>query len=325
LPSQTSVSIEFAPDCIWIVQCLYYTSNQRTSITLGYSVHCNAINLARVPFALDTVLSHVHIIGYVKCAHFIHDSITLTSSEFDVSSDGPLNVQDNAMQYLERVACALYELMIAFDYCCVHVSTLINHVSQQFRFLVFFIVTQWVVSVQWNYFYKLECLSLMVVQVSFNGLKRCTKEWITSSTSNRYTFILLRWLNDVTQYWSRNLCDFTYYRTRSCSDACILKDKCLIKEQRCTFDYCSVHVSTVISHVSQQFRFLVFFIVTVRMNFMHFVSNGLCQWSGSFLEWIEKMYKNLNGLRHRHRTDIRSYSCVSIGWLNAVTGILPEA
>ncbi|KRX22027.1 hypothetical protein T07_2448 [Trichinella nelsoni] len=27
------------------------------------------------------------------------------------------------------------------------------------------------------------------------------------------------------------------------------------------FDYCSVHVSTVISHVSQQFRFLVFFIV----------------------------------------------------------------
>ncbi|KRX51521.1 hypothetical protein T06_7314, partial [Trichinella sp. T6] len=28
------------------------------------------------------------VIGYVKCAHFIHDSITLTSSEFDVSSDG---------------------------------------------------------------------------------------------------------------------------------------------------------------------------------------------------------------------------------------------
>ncbi|XP_003380996.1 conserved hypothetical protein [Trichinella spiralis] len=41
----------------------------------------------------------------------------------------------------------------------------------------------------------------------------------------------------------------------------------IIKE----FDYCSVHVSTVISHVSQQFRFLVFFIVTIRMNFMHFV------------------------------------------------------
>ncbi|KRZ47620.1 hypothetical protein T02_9305 [Trichinella nativa] len=32
-----------------------------------------------------------NILGYVKCAHFIHDSITLTSSEFDVSSDGPLS------------------------------------------------------------------------------------------------------------------------------------------------------------------------------------------------------------------------------------------
>ncbi|KRX45182.1 hypothetical protein T05_2426 [Trichinella murrelli] len=42
------------------------------------------------------------------------------------------------------------------------------------------------------------------------------------------------------------------------------------------FDYCSVHVSTVISHVSQQFRFLVFFIVTVRMNFMHFVITVGC-------------------------------------------------
>ncbi|KRZ94508.1 hypothetical protein T08_4237, partial [Trichinella sp. T8] len=62
-----------------------------------------------------------------------------------------------------------------FDYCSVHVSTVISHVSQQFRFLVFFIVTQWVVSVQWNYFYKLEYLSLMVVRVSLNGLKRCTK------------------------------------------------------------------------------------------------------------------------------------------------------
>ncbi|KRX51490.1 hypothetical protein T06_13715, partial [Trichinella sp. T6] len=34
---------------------------------------------------------------------------------------------------------------------------------------------QWVVSVQWNYFYELEYLSLMVVRVSLNGLKRCTK------------------------------------------------------------------------------------------------------------------------------------------------------
>ncbi|KRY22797.1 hypothetical protein T12_8443 [Trichinella patagoniensis] len=47
--SQTSVSIEFAPDCSWI-QC----------------TQC-------------------------KCAHFIHDSITLTSSEYDVSSDGALS------------------------------------------------------------------------------------------------------------------------------------------------------------------------------------------------------------------------------------------
>ncbi|KRX51581.1 hypothetical protein T09_6085, partial [Trichinella sp. T9] len=62
-----------------------------------------------------------------------------------------------------------------FDYCSVHVSTVISHVSQQFRFMVFFIVTQWVVSGQWNYLYKLEYLSLMVVQVSLNGLKRCTK------------------------------------------------------------------------------------------------------------------------------------------------------
>ncbi|XP_003380026.1 hypothetical protein Tsp_05757 [Trichinella spiralis] len=54
-----------------------------------------------------------------------------------------VNVQNNTTQYLERmwVACALYELMIAFDYCFVHISTVIRHVSQQFRFLVFFIVT----------------------------------------------------------------------------------------------------------------------------------------------------------------------------------------
>ncbi|KRX13857.1 hypothetical protein T07_9124, partial [Trichinella nelsoni] len=77
------------------------------------------------------------------------------------------------------------------------------------------------------------------------------------------------------------------------------------------FDYCSVHVSTVISHVSQQFRFLVFFIVTVRMNFMHFVI------AMGFAEWIEKMNKNLNGLHHQHRA--RSYSCVSLSWLNGVT------
>ncbi|KRX39645.1 hypothetical protein T05_1298 [Trichinella murrelli] len=52
--SQTSVSVEFAPDCSWI-QC----------------TQC-------------------------KCAHFIHDSITLTSSEYDVSSDGALTVDYEA-------------------------------------------------------------------------------------------------------------------------------------------------------------------------------------------------------------------------------------
>ncbi|KRX21928.1 hypothetical protein T07_13346, partial [Trichinella nelsoni] len=36
--------------------------------------------------------------------------------------------------------------------------------------LVFFIVAQWVVSVQWNYFYKLEYLSLNVVQVGLMAL-----------------------------------------------------------------------------------------------------------------------------------------------------------
>ncbi|KRZ95347.1 hypothetical protein T08_11445 [Trichinella sp. T8] len=36
-------------------------------------------------------ITNIGNFGYVKCAHFIHDSITLTSSEFDVSSDGPLS------------------------------------------------------------------------------------------------------------------------------------------------------------------------------------------------------------------------------------------
>ncbi|KRY33320.1 hypothetical protein T01_9469, partial [Trichinella spiralis] len=38
-----------------------------------------------------------------------------------------------------------------------------------------------------------------------------------------------------------------------------------------------------------------------------------------FPQWIEKMYKNLNGLHHQHRVDVRSYSCVSLSWLNGVT------
>ncbi|KRX21989.1 hypothetical protein T07_13440 [Trichinella nelsoni] len=89
-----------------------------------------------------------------------------------------------------------------FDYCSVHVSTVISHVSQQFRFLVFFIVTQWVVSVQWNYFYKLEYLSLMVVQVSLNGLKRCTKICKNGlhhqHRARSYSCVSLGWLNDST-------------------------------------------------------------------------------------------------------------------------------
>ncbi|KRZ47841.1 hypothetical protein T02_9142 [Trichinella nativa] len=90
-----------------------------------------------------------------------------------------------------------------FDYCSVHVSTVISHVSQQFRFLVFFIVTQWVVSVQWNYFYKLEYLSLMVVQMykNLNGLHH-------QHRARSYSCV-----NGVTQYRSRNLCGFVYHRS----------------------------------------------------------------------------------------------------------------
>ncbi|KRX32937.1 hypothetical protein T05_13024, partial [Trichinella murrelli] len=96
-----------------------------------------------------------------------------------------------------------------FDYCSVHVSTVISYVSQQFHFLVFSSSHNGL-SVQWNYFYKLEYLSLMVVQVSLNGLKRCTKIYIRS-----YSCVSLSWSNGVTQYWSRNLCGFAYRRNTS--------------------------------------------------------------------------------------------------------------
>ncbi|KRY13852.1 hypothetical protein T12_16781 [Trichinella patagoniensis] len=86
--SQTSVSIEFAPDCSWIVQCLLVPFATRVRMDVKAFPSRPSVPLlithSVVPFALDTVLSHVHIIGYVKCAHFIHDSITLTSSEFDL-------------------------------------------------------------------------------------------------------------------------------------------------------------------------------------------------------------------------------------------------
>ncbi|KRZ47722.1 hypothetical protein T02_524 [Trichinella nativa] len=74
------------------------------------------------------------------------------------------------------------EVSISFDYCSVHVSTMISHVSQQFRFLVFFIVTQWVVSVQ-------------------NGLHH-------QHRARSYSCV-----NGVTQYRSRNLCGFVYHRS----------------------------------------------------------------------------------------------------------------
>ncbi|KRX25157.1 hypothetical protein T07_9172 [Trichinella nelsoni] len=80
---------------------------------------------------------------------------------------GTSDAQDRELATPSAARLLLYSYVQRnFDYCSVHVSTVISHVSQQFRFLVFFIVTQWVVSVQWNYFYKLEYLSLMVVQVS---------------------------------------------------------------------------------------------------------------------------------------------------------------
>ncbi|KRX16653.1 hypothetical protein T07_9473 [Trichinella nelsoni] len=59
--SQTSVSIEFAPDCSWI-QC----------------TQC-------------------------RCAHFIHDSITLISSEYDVSSDGALMTFPSVVLFIIRI------------------------------------------------------------------------------------------------------------------------------------------------------------------------------------------------------------------------------
>ncbi|KRY06551.1 hypothetical protein T12_11576 [Trichinella patagoniensis] len=74
LASQTSVSIEFVPDCSWIVHFL----SLWTPCLVMFTSVCSKCGIT-------------NILGYVKCAHFIHDSITLTSSEFDVSSDGPLS------------------------------------------------------------------------------------------------------------------------------------------------------------------------------------------------------------------------------------------
>ncbi|KRY36674.1 hypothetical protein T01_9027, partial [Trichinella spiralis] len=105
LASQTSVSIEFAPDCIWIVQCLLvpFATRVRMDVKAFPSrpsvplLITNSIFLSIWTTCLDMFTSVsfkcgiTNILGYVKCTHFIHDSITLTSSEFDVSSDGPLS------------------------------------------------------------------------------------------------------------------------------------------------------------------------------------------------------------------------------------------
>ncbi|KRX65916.1 hypothetical protein T09_14314 [Trichinella sp. T9] len=80
------------------------------------------------------------------------------------------------------------EICVALLITVIHHTSLVVRVAisafgeyfcRSFCFMVFFIVKQWVVSVQWNYFYELKYLSLMVV-----------REWITSSTSS--SFILLR-------------------------------------------------------------------------------------------------------------------------------------
>ncbi|KRX25176.1 hypothetical protein T07_1085 [Trichinella nelsoni] len=62
------------------------------------------------------------------------------------------------------------EVSISLDYCSVHVSTMISRCVSTVPLSGFLHR-----HMQWNYFYELEYLSLMVVQVSLNGLKRCTK------------------------------------------------------------------------------------------------------------------------------------------------------
>ncbi|KRX26397.1 hypothetical protein T07_277 [Trichinella nelsoni] len=73
---------------------------------------------------------------------------------------------------------------------------------------------QWVVSVQWNYFYELEYLSLMVVQVSLNGLKRCTKICnVRQHNGNVLEFLLLLPTWYVTFISMRSKCAITKIST----------------------------------------------------------------------------------------------------------------
>ncbi|KRZ50417.1 hypothetical protein T02_16079 [Trichinella nativa] len=136
---------------------------------------------------------------------------------------------------------------------------------------------------------------------NLNGLHYQHREDIRS-----YSCVSLSWLNGVTQYYcSRNLCDFAYCNkyyvsrfvitsintsSQSTTTSCRsvwrrTSDAEEEEEVSISFDYCSLHVSTVISYVS-----------TVP------VSSSL-----------------QNGLHYQHREDIRSYSCVSLSWLNGVT------
>ncbi|KRX37149.1 hypothetical protein T05_15756 [Trichinella murrelli] len=92
------------------------------------------------PFALNTVLSHVHIIGYVKRAHFIHDSITLTSSEFDVSSDGPLKLTQcrSSLFTLRQLSSAGSRIDLSCGLCRLMKPVLMPtsvHQAFQWRFL----------------------------------------------------------------------------------------------------------------------------------------------------------------------------------------------
>ncbi|KRY37419.1 hypothetical protein T01_1468 [Trichinella spiralis] len=129
-----SVSIEFAPDGSCIVQCTHFIHDSITLTSSEYGNSSDGALTVPVYLCLSRIVSFINswkmrvlhitslselfsflslwtpclvmftsvcsrcgitnILGYVKRAHFIHDSITLTSSEFDVSSDGPLSTSD---------------------------------------------------------------------------------------------------------------------------------------------------------------------------------------------------------------------------------------
>ncbi|KRY43852.1 hypothetical protein T03_1659, partial [Trichinella britovi] len=80
--------------------------------------------------------------------------------------------------------------LLLYSYVQRNVSNIVDWLS---------LILQWVVSVQWNCFYKLEYLSLIVVQASLNGLKRCTKI---------YTSLVVRVaISAFGEYFCRVLCE----------------------------------------------------------------------------------------------------------------------